>query len=1213
MLRRMDAGWLTLALVLTGLIVAPPAWSAEFDGLAEKDRIADFEAEAVYENELGTPIGARFRHVPSRFVLDVLRIQSLPQAFVWVNTPPPSDQGEPHTLEHLLLGKGTIGRRVASLEEMSLGNSSAFTQQRRTCYHFHTAAGADVFFHLFEAKLHAMLHPNFSDEEIRREVCNLGIASLPDGSLRLEEKGTVYNEMVSSFERPWGNLYHELGQLIYGVGHPLSYSAGGTPEGIRDLTPAEIREFHARTHHLGNMGAVVSLGDEVTLVACLEQLSGVLGRVEPGARAGSDPATARERLPGARPSPEGTVLHAHFPHENPNEPGLLVMAWPPTRSLRLAELQLLGLFLQTIAGGPTSNLHKLFIDSQTRVLDLGATGVFTWVDDDLGQPVYLGLDDIDPASAAPAVLQKIRSTVLDEITRLAELPADSPDLADFNARARSLLLQNRRSLRSFLNSPPRFGYRGTGSEWLDRLQTLHEEGGFRRDLGLRASFAYADSVLSLSANPWTTLVHSWGLTTEPYLAVTTPDPGALAKSESDRDDRIRAFVAGLREEFEVASDAAAIVRYEGIYAESTRVIDAAAATIDMPSLVSTPPLTLDDGLDYEVTELPGGGDLVTSRFDNMTAATAGLALDLHVVPEAELPWIAALPTLLRQVGVLEDGVPLSFEAFEQRLQEEILSLEVYFSTHPRTGRAELVVRGSGSELAESERALTWMHRVLLAPDLRPENLPRIRDAVDQALGWSRNRMRGSEESWVQDPAIAYWKQSDPLFLSAASFLTQTHALHRVRWMLRGGTAEETEAFAGFLGDLVASDAAASRGALEPVLAALTTGVDEPGRAAGTEDTGDATFDETSVALDVWKVALSRLPAGAQEHVREALRDLQKSLADLSPESFREDVAYLCRQMQSDLAVPPEQALARCGRVLDRIRHQDVARGFVIGNAVDGARLGGDLRDLVAALDAGPSERVVYREVPAIIERVLERTGSETPPVHVGLVNESTRSGVHLHTADCASYAETDDEDLLRFLAARIYGGGGAHSMFMKTWAAGLAYSNGLRSNEDHGRLLYYAERCPDLAQTLQFVVEELRKAPHDPALADYAVAQAFAGIRAGASYEDRGESMAADLADQLDPAVVAGFRNRILELRQRPDLYDQLHARMEDVYGTVLPGYGPTTAEAARDYDTNSFVIGPTHQLESWEAYLENVEPGVSLQRIYPRDFWLAAPEGPGD
>ena len=41
----------------------------------------------------------------------------------------------------------------------------------------------------------ALLYPDYSDEEIRREVRNFGVDEDPqDGSLRLEEKGTVYNE-----------------------------------------------------------------------------------------------------------------------------------------------------------------------------------------------------------------------------------------------------------------------------------------------------------------------------------------------------------------------------------------------------------------------------------------------------------------------------------------------------------------------------------------------------------------------------------------------------------------------------------------------------------------------------------------------------------------------------------------------------------------------------------------------------------------------------------------------------------------------------------------------------------------------------------------------------------------------------------------------------------------------------------------------------------
>ncbi|MEZ4647285.1 MAG: hypothetical protein R3E97_00625 [Candidatus Eisenbacteria bacterium] len=1200
-----------IGVALVTLVTPARCRAGEFDELHAEQRIADFRTEAIYENEAGVAIGARFRHVPSRFVLDILRIQSLPQAFVWVNTFPPSDQGEPHTLEHLLLGKGTVGRRVASLEEMSLGNSSAFTQQRRTCYHFHTSAGAGVFFDLFEAKLDAMLHPNYSDEEIRREVCNIGVASQPDGSVRLEEKGTVYNEMVSSFERPRGNLYHELGQMVYGTGHPLSYDSGGTPEGIRDLTPAEIREFHGSTHHLNNMGAVVSIGDEVTLEKCLGQLSEILARVEPDSRAGTDPATARDRLPAAQPSPEGSIFHARFPHENPNEPGLLVMAWPPTRELDLSELDLLGLFFQVLAGGQTSNLQRLFIDSQTRVMDIGATSVFSWVDDDLGQPIFLGFSNVDPAVAAPQTLQQIRTTVLDEIRRIAAEPEGSEALAEFNDRARSLLLQNRRSLRTFLNSPPRFGYRGTGSVWVDRLQSLHEKGGFRRDLGMREEFAYADSVLGSGGNPWSALVESWGLLTAPFVAVTTADPEAIARSENERSERIATFTQNLRDEFDVSSDAAAIVRYEGVYEESTRVIDQAAATIDMPGLIKAPPLSLDDGLDYVVTELPGGGDLVTSRFDNMTAATAGIAFDLHVVPEAELVWVPALPNLLRMVGVIENGVPVTFDDYEKRLQQEILELDFYFSTHPRTGRAELVVRGAGSDVEESRLALQAMQLSLMSPDLRPENLPRIRDVIDQTLGWSRNRMRGSEESWVQDPALAYWKQADPLYLSASSFLTQTHALHRVKWMLESGSPEDRQAFTGFFSDLTASDACANRSALEPVLAVLTA--DVKSEAIGTEDVSPALVDEAAAKVEMWRVALSRLPEGAKDLVREAARDLEKSLADLSPDSFRDDVQYLTAEMSTDLGVDPSEALRTASGVLDRLRHQDIARAFVIGSTADGEQIGEGVRGIVGELSAETSERQTYVDTPRIVERIKSRLGSDEAPLHVGLVNESTRSGVHVHTSNCASYADSDEETLLRFLAARLYGGGGAHSMFMKTWSAGLAYSNGLRSNEDHGRLLYYAERCPDLAQTLQFVIEELRNAPHDPSLADYAIAQAFAGIRSGSRYEERGEAMAADLADAMSPEVVKAFRTNILALRKKKNLYDQLHERMEDVYGTVLPGYGPSTAEAVAEYEANSFVIGPSKQLDSWENYLGSVEPGARLQRIYPRDFWLAEGQRPGD
>ena len=176
-------------------------------------------------------------------------------------------------------------------------------------------------------------------------------------------------------------------------------------------------------------------------------------------------------------------------------------------------------------------------------------------------------------------------------------------------------------------------------------------------------------------------------------------------------------------------------------------------------------------------------------------------------------------------------------------------------------------------------------------------------------------------------------------------------------------------------------------------------------------------------------------------------------------------------------------------------------------------------------------------------------------------------------------------------------------MFMKTWGAGLAYSNGIRLRVGDGRLNYYAERTPLLPQTLQFVIGELKKAEPDPSLADYAIAEAFDATRSAMPYEVRGEAMADDLADGLTSAVVARFHKAILDLRQRPDLAAELFRRMPKVNERILPGMGiPAKDVPGGVY----FVIGPEKQLEAYEQYLKKAEgPETRLFRLYPRDFWL--------
>jgi hypothetical protein len=210
-------------------------------------------------------------------------------------------------------------------------------------------------------------------------------------------------------------------------------------------------------------------------------------------------------------------------------------------------------------------------------------------------------------------------------------------------------------------------------------------------------------------------------------------------------------------------------------------------------------------------------------------------------------------------------------------------------------------------------------------------------------------------------------------------------------------------------------------------------------------------------------------------------------------------------------------------------------------------------------------------------------------------------GVIINTAPVASYADTDREKILDYLAAKLYGGGGAHAAFTKTVAAGLAYSNGISSSPETGLMRYYAERTPLIPQTLGFVVTEIKR-PMDTPLVDYVTALSF-NSRASAPYENRGEAMAADMTDGRTPDVIRKFRQAILDARKIPDLSKLLYARKDRVYEKVLPGYGAKGRDVA---GASFFSIGPEKQLAAYEEYLKKADGAdTQLFRLYPRDFWM--------
>ncbi|MBA2526516.1 MAG: hypothetical protein H0V18_12165 [Pyrinomonadaceae bacterium] len=1173
--------------------MARQANNLSLDALTDGKNINGFRAEALYLNDADKAFGARFRHQRTGFTLDFLELQSVPQALIWVNSFPTSDRGEPHTQEHLLLGKGNAGRAHSSLEDMSLAGSTAFTMQWRTVYQLHTAAGPEVFYKLFESQTDSQLHPDYTDEEIRREVSHWGINENPaNKSLRLEEKGTVYQEMVSSYERPASLLFRVASQMVYGSDHPLALSAGGWPAAIREMKAEHIRRFHADNYRLGNMGMVASFPKEMALAGVLSRLDQILNRLEP--KQETRRFASEADLSAPEPAAAGEIRLVEYPHQNAQQPGWVMFAWPAARDLDTQEKAFLNLFLANVAGDATTNLYKMFVDSKSRVIETGSKGVFGFLDDEMvvGNPVYVGLTDVIPANMTEQKIAKVRKKILDEMQRIASFKDGSPELAEFNERLKNRIIQNRRALSKFVNSPPGFGFRSSDASWMSHLIDLNRTRGFRKSVTMKPELAAIERLISSKENVWRTYLAKWKLADGlPYAVAAKPDPLLGEREEHAQAARVKAEIDRLKKKYGVSDEAEVLRRFQTDYDATTAELERQAQQTATLRFIENPPLTLDDQLDFKVSTLPSGVPMVASTFENMTSATLGIALRLDGVPEDQLVYLSMFPELLTQTGVIKDGKPVSFEEMSEMQRKEILALISYFSTDFKSNRVELAVRGSGNDVAESQRALEWMKLVLMSPDWRPENLPRIRDVVDQTLSALRNVMQGAEENWVNDPADAFWRQDSPLLLTTSSFLTRAHNVYRLRWLLKDAGAEaDRQAISTFLSNLAGAGAKAKRDELKILLGAMQ-GKSE-------------LIKQIPASLVPYGEEFTRLSHQGGEIAVEVAKDLEQLLPDIPDATLPSDWEYLARQIRHDLLIPPKQVLANLNAVRQRLLKTGGARLFFIGSPASRTGLESGIAALLSGLEQKPSQPATYSPSRLVDSRLRGRIAEKETPVYVGLINPNTQGGVFLNSAPSVSYLESDNrEAILDYLASQLYAGGGAHGIFIKTWGAGLAYSNGFRGSPATGRMGYYAERTPELPQTLRFVLDELNKAKVDPGLVEYAIAGAFGEFGSASPYEERGESMADDIADGLTPEVVRRFRQSILALRQDPKLSAELFKRMARVYARILPGLGVK----GRDVEGGIYyVIGPEKQLRAYEEYLKTMEgSSVRLHRIYPRDYWM--------
>jgi hypothetical protein len=258
--------------------------------------------------------------------------------------------------------------------------------------------------------------------------------------------------------------------------------------------------------------------------------------------------------------------------------------------------------------------------------------------------------------------------------------------------------------------------------------------------------------------------------------------------------------------------------------------------------------------------------------------------------------------------------------------------------------------------------------------------------------------------------------------------------------------------------------------------------------------------------------------------------------------------------------------------------------------------------LLARLPLGaPAGAPAPASLSPVTARLRQRYPGLGSVVHVGLVNEGASTVTHVISVPGPAYRARTAEQARDFLAAGLFAGGGPRSLYLRTWAAGLAYGNGLSLDANGGRLGYFAERCPDPAETMRFVAGVVKAAVVDAVQAS--LAAVFTDYRGSEGFSARGAGLADDLADGLTPEVVRGWKTLLLREARAEGAAARLRERVPATVGRLLVGVG---GRVSQDPAAVAVVMGPSRLLDDYQRFLRDSGEAALLPRLYPRDFWPA-------
>ncbi|EFR31371.1 insulinase family protein [Eremococcus coleocola] len=174
------------------------------------------------------------------------------------NTPPYSDNGITHIIEHSVLNGSKKYPTKEPFVELLKGSLNTFvnamTFSDKTIYPVASTNQKD-FSNLMGVYLDAVFQPNFYDNDLilAQEGWHYHLEKAEDD---LIYKGVVFNEMKGATASPEQQLYNHMMRMLYPDTF-YQYESGGLPSAITDLTQAEFIDYHRKHYHPSNSLTII--------------------------------------------------------------------------------------------------------------------------------------------------------------------------------------------------------------------------------------------------------------------------------------------------------------------------------------------------------------------------------------------------------------------------------------------------------------------------------------------------------------------------------------------------------------------------------------------------------------------------------------------------------------------------------------------------------------------------------------------------------------------------------------------------------------------------------------------------------------------------------------------------------------------------------------------------------------------------------------------